>query len=180
MPLQTYESLLNTPTPVAAGAALASSVVLTDISPTPNYVLPANYLYPGAALKLTAYGNFSTTGTPTLLLGFYYGAVAGALPLAATLATTTGSGVTNVPWRMELIVNCRSVGTSGTVMCNGVVNLGTSVSAWTVAPIPQIALATVTVDTTAAKAITVGAQWGTSSASNTITQQSPILVEALN
>jgi hypothetical protein len=35
-------------------------------------------------------------------------------------------------------------------------------------PITQ-ALRTVTWDTTAAKSITVGAQWGTSSASNTVT-----------
>ena len=166
--IQTWESVLNAPLATAAGTAYASSTTLTDVSPTPNFVLPANSLFPGAALKLTAFGTFSTTGTPTLLLGFYYGAVAGTA-LAATLANTTGSGVTNVPWRLEIEVICRSAGSSGTVMCSGTALIGTSVSAAGIAPLPQIALATVTIDTTAAKAITVGAQWGTSSACNTLT-----------
>ena len=168
MPMMTWESLLNSPQATAAGTALASSTTLTDISPAPQFVLPANFLQAGSALRLTAFGVFSTTATPTLLLGFYYGGVAG-VALAASAAITTGSGVTNVPWRLEATTTVRSVGSSGTAMTHGILNLGTSVSAVNTAPIPATALATVTIDTTAAKAITVGAQWGTSSPSNTVT-----------
>lgn len=168
MPGMTWESLLNSPQPTAAGTALASSTTLTDISVAPQFTLPANFLGAGSALKFTAYGVFSTTATPTLLLGVYYGGVAGTA-LAATTATTTGSGVTNVPWRLELHTTVRTTGSSGTAISQGFVDLGTSVSAVTHVPLPQVALTTVTVDTTAAKTLTVGAQWGTSSASNTIT-----------
>lgn len=175
--IQTWESLLNGPAQVTAGTALASSVTLTDVSPTPNAVIAANSLVPGSVIRLTAFGVLSTTGTPTLLLGFYYGGVAG-VALAATTAVTMGSGVTNVPWRMEYQGIVRSVGSSGTIMGQGVVWHGTSVSAWTNIPLPQTALATVTIDTTTAKNVTVGAQWGTSSASNTL-RCDAILVESV-
>ena len=168
MPMMTWESLLNSPQPTAAGTALNTSTALTDISVAPQFTLPANFLQAGSSLRFTAFGVFSTTVTPTLLLGVYYGGVAG-VALAATTAITTGSGVTNVPWRIELNTTIRTTGTSGTAMSQGNVMLGTSVSAVTTVPLPQIALATVTVDTTAAKTLTIGAQWGTSSASNTIT-----------
>jgi hypothetical protein len=174
---QNYHSLLSAPQ-VGAGSAYASSVTLTDVSPVPQTIVPANGLTPGAILRLTSFGVFSTTGTPTLLLGFYWGGVAG-VALAATLANATGSGVANVPWRLELDVICRTAGSAGTVMCQGKAFIGTSVSAWAVAPLPQIALATVAVDTTAAKAVTVGAQWGTNSASNTLTCHSGVILESI-
>lgn len=167
MPAQYWESLVNAPVP-GAGTALASSVALTDVSGTPNLVLPANFLQVGSAIKLTAFGVFSTTGTPTLLLGFYYGGVAG-VALAATAAATTGSGVTNVPWRLEYHGIVRTSGSSGTIMGQGFCLLGTAVTAVGITPIPVTALATVSIDTTTAKAITAGAQWGTSSPSNTLT-----------
>lgn len=167
MTIQTWESLLNGPAQVAAGSAYASSVTLTDVSPLPHTAIAANSLVPGSVIRLTAFGVLSTTGTPTLLLGFYYGGVAG-VALAATTAVTMGSGVTNVPWRMEWMGVVRSVGATGTIMGQGIVWHGSSVSAWTNIPLPQTALATVSIDTTTAKNITVGAQWGTSSASNTL------------
>jgi hypothetical protein len=169
MPYMTWASLLNSPQAVAAGTALASSTSLTDISVAPQFTLPANFLQAGSALRFTAFGVFSTTATPTLLVGVYYGAVAGTA-LAATTAFTTPSGVTNVPWRLELETTIRSVGTSGTAMSQGFFQYGASVSALQATlPLPQIALATTTVDTTAAKVLSIGAQWGTNSASNTIT-----------
>jgi hypothetical protein len=168
MPGMTWESLLNSPQATAAGTALASSVALTDVSPGPNYVLPANFLQNGSALRFTAFGVFSTTATPTLLLGFYYGGIAGTA-LATTGAITTATTVTNVPWRLEVTTTIRTTGASGTAMSQGFCLFGTSVSAASFLPVPNTALATVTVDTTAAKALTVGAQWGTSSASNTLT-----------
>lgn len=55
-----WESLLNSPQPTAAGAALANSVTLTDISVAPQFVLPANFLQAGSAMRFTAFGVFST------------------------------------------------------------------------------------------------------------------------
>jgi len=153
---------------VASGTALASSAALTDVSPTPNITIPANFLQPGQLIRVKAAGTFSNTGTPTLLLGVYYGGIAGTA-LAATSAITTTTGATNWQWTVEYVGRVRTIGSSGTIMGFGAVDLGTSLTAVTHRPIPETALATVTIDTTAAKALTLGAQWGTSSASNTLT-----------
>jgi len=168
IPAQFWQSVLGGPIG-GAGSALASSTTLTDISVAPQVTLPANFLgYVGATIRLTAFGFFSNTSTPTLLLGFYYGGVAG-VALAATGATTTTTGATNWPFRAEMTGTIRSTGSSGTIITQGFVDLATSLTAVTRIPIPATALAVVTIDTTSAKAITLGAQWGTSSSSNTIT-----------
>lgn len=153
-----------------AGTALANSTTLTDISPSPPIVLPANWAgLLGAELEIYAQGFFSTTATPTLIMGIYFGGVAAALPLAATSAVTTGTA-TAWPWKITYRGVVRAIGTSGSINGYGEALLGTSLTAWTGRPIPETAAGrTVTIDTTAAKAITIGAQWGAASASNTIT-----------
>jgi hypothetical protein len=156
------------PLNILAGTAYNTSITLTDVSPAPQIVLPANQLDNGMMIRLTAFGTFSNTGTPTLLLGFYYGGVAGTA-LAATSAITTTTGATNWPWRLEWEGRVRSTGTAGTILGAGMLSLATALTAYTYRPVPETALATTTIDTTTAKAITVGAQWGTSSASNTLT-----------
>lgn len=168
MPYMVWSSLLNSPQPTAAGTALANSTTLTDISVAPQFVLPAMFQQGGSAFRFTTWGVLSTTATPTILLGIYYGGVAGTA-LATSGAITTGSGVTNVPWRLELDTNCWTTGSSGMANSQGKFFLGTSVSAWATSPVPNTAQATVTIDTTAAKALTVGAQWSAASPSNTIT-----------
>lgn len=117
-------------------------------------------------MRVYAAGRFSTTGTPTLLVGLYYGAVAG-VAICATSAITTASGVTNLTWEFEASFRVRTVGTSGTALGTG--KLYGVPAATSVNMAPASAPATATIDTTAAKALTIGAQWGTSSASNTIT-----------
>lgn len=157
------------PLHTANGTALANTVTLTDISPAPNIVLPANFAEAGTEVEIRAMGEFSTTGTPTLLIGIYYGGVAG-LALAATTAITTASGAASFPWQLDYRGVFRTIGSSGTINGQGRLYLGTSLVAASVNILPATAAArTVTVDTTSAKAITIGAQWGTASASNTAT-----------
>jgi hypothetical protein len=120
-------------------------------------------------MRFTATGTFSNTGTPTLLLGIYYGGVTAALPLAVSAATTTTTGATSWPFRLEVTSIVRTTGATGTIMSGGVLYLATSLTAFSVIPLSNVAQAVVTVDTTTAKALTLGAQWGTSSASNTLT-----------
>ncbi len=160
-------TLLNYPVAVTAGTPLANSNTLTDISAAPNYTLGANRLVAGSVLEFTAFGVFSTTGTPTLRIGVYYGAVAGLALVPYT--ATTGSGVTDVPWRLEVTMIVRTVGASGTAICQGKWNIGTTSSAWGTVPLPGTTLATVTLDTTTAKALTVGAIWGAADPANTVT-----------
>lgn len=167
--MRQYWSTPLPPFQTADGTALASSTTLTDISLAPQCVLPANVLEAGMKLQLEAFCTFSTTGTPTLLLGFYHGGVAGTA-LAVSSAVTTGSGAAAwsaiLRWRGQV----RSVGSSGSIVGQGEFLLGTSLTAFSARCIPEVAASrTVTIDTTAAKSLTVGAQWGTNSASNTIT-----------
>lgn len=157
----------------ASGTAYNTSTTLTDVSPGAGtagaaITIPAGYLEEGMILRMVAFGTFSNTGTPTLLLGFYYGAVAG-IALAATSAITTTTGATNWPWRLEYTGRVRTKGASGTIMGQGSLDIATSLTAVTHRPIPETALATVAIDTTTQKVVSVGAQWGTNSASNTLT-----------
>lgn len=168
MASQYWESLANSPSSLSVGTALASSTTLTDISPAPQWSLGAGQLAVGQSWFLEADGVFSTTGTPTLLLGFYYGGVAGTA-LLVSAATTTGTGAAAWPFHIEMKMSVFSVGATGTVQTRGKLYFGTSLTAWTISPLPLTHIATVTVNTTTTNALTLGAQWGTSSASNTVT-----------
>ena len=130
--------------------------------------IPANFLGNGSCFHLRASGVFSTTTTPTLKLGFYYGGVAG-VSLADSGAVTTASSVTNLQWILDVIMTIRSNGATGTAWTQGTLSLGTSATAMSTIPLPAAAPSAVTVDTTAAKLLTVGGQWGTANASNTVT-----------
>lgn len=167
---QFWRSLLpgSTTVGVGAGAAYNTSTTLTDVSPAPQVVIAANSLFVGQRLRVKGYGIFSNTGTPTLLLGIYYGGVAG-VSLANTGAVTTTTGATSWPFDVELDILVKSVGSTGTVWVNGKVNLGTSLTAMTPLWLPSSQTQPITVNTTTANSLTIGAQWGTSSASNTLT-----------
>lgn len=166
---------LRSPLPpfhTADGTAYNTSITLTDISPAPQIVPAAvTMLEPGMEIEINAYGEFSTTATPTLLLGLYWGGVAG-VALAASTAITTGTGAAAWPWQLYYRGRIRSVGAAGSIKGEGTLSLGTSLTGFAVSAIPTTQAArTVTIDTTGtgAKALTVGAQWGTSAAANTIT-----------
>ena len=178
MPYQSWVANANSPGQ-SAGAALASSVTLTDISPAPQFSSQTfGQMYVGQRWRLTAHGIFSTTGTPTLLLGCYYGGVAGTA-LAASAATTTGSGAAAWPWKLEVLLSVRSLGASGTIWCQGWLDFPTSLTAITRTAIPTTNVQLVTVNTGTNSALTVGAQWGTSSSSNTVTCED-FIIEQMN
>jgi hypothetical protein len=183
MPAQFWRSVLNSPG-VGAGTALASSTTLTDISPAPQLVLPANYLYVGQRLRATAYGILSTTSTPTLTLGVYYGGVASPTTAAVTGTITTPSSVTAVPWQVVCDIYVRTIGSSGTLWMNGTATIFQTLAGGAsgnplVYSMPATQTMPITVSTVAANALTVGAVWGTSSSSNTITCED-LYVEALS
>jgi hypothetical protein len=125
-------------------------------------------LQPGSRLSVYAWGVASNTGTPTLVLGVYYGAV-GAVDLAISAAKTTTTAMSN--WVWELWYDGRVVGngTTGTIIGHGRWRVPTSLTAWTEFNLPETAPAAVTIDTSIAKNVGIGAAWSASSASNTIT-----------
>lgn len=158
------------PSHITDGAAYATSTTLTDVSPAPAIAVAANTLEVGSEIELYAEGQFSNTSTPTLILGFYYGGVAGTA-IAASGAITTITGATAWAWQMQYRGTVRSVGATGSIQGQGRLYMPASLTQMQAAyAIPAtLALRTVTIDTSTAKTFTVGAQWGTSSASNTLT-----------
>ena len=177
MPYQAWEACVNSPGE-GAGTALANSTSATDISPAPQYMSQTyGAMYVGQRWRLTAYGIFSTTGTPTLLLGFYYGGVAGTA-LITSAATTTASGASNLWWQIQALMEVRTLGSSGTVWSQGWLDLATTATAASRIPLANTSQA-VTVNTTTNSALTCGATWGTASSSNTITCEG-MVIEQLN
>lgn len=159
------------PFPTAAGASFGTFTSRQDISPTPLPVINGGKLRLGSKILISADGEFSTTGTPTLALGVYIGTVAAAITtvIAESGAITTGSGAAAWPWHLEWMGIVTGLGTSGSVVGGGRLDLGTSLTAWTSVPMPTTqALRTITWDTTIARAIGVCATYGTSSSSNTV------------
>src|SRR5678815_647903 len=92
-----------------ADAQLATFTTAADVPLVPQITLPANILEVGSTLRISAEGNWSSTGTPTFTWGFYYGGVAG-IALAIGPAATTASGAAANPWMMEWWGRVRSVG----------------------------------------------------------------------
>jgi hypothetical protein len=160
------------PIHTADGAAFANFTTFQDVSPTPSILIPQQNLEAGLDVYLEAMGEFSTTGTPTFALGFWFNTVATVLAQNALTATaTTGA---SWPWKIRYRGRLRVATPSNAASFNGQgeVWVGGSLTAWQTGfpvPIPTTAAArTVTVDTSAARAIGVGAAWGTANASNTL------------
>lgn len=171
---QTWENLLD-PMPAARGAAFATFTTAKDISPVPLPQLAAGELKLGSKLELEAFGEFSTTGTPTLQLEFLLGVAAGALAstgviLAASGAIATATGAAAFPWHAKWVGIVTAIGAAGSIYGHGILDLGTSLTAFAASAMPVTAAArAVAIDTTTVKTLGVGAAWGTSSASNSIT-----------
>ena len=159
-----------------AGVALTNTVTQTAISPgaltNPMYCPGGpGGLKAGAIVELEAWGTVSTSGTtPTLIIGFYYGALALALA-----ATTTGLVLTNQaavawPWRMWYKGRVTNTGTSGSINGMGAFENPTSLTAFTPRRIPETTAAeVVTIDTSINKLIVVAATWGAAASTNIIT-----------
>ena len=171
----------------ADGTAIANTT--TEAIIFPNVTLPANYLQDGRVLRLTAYGRYSVTATPTLTFAVRWGGVSGTV-IAQSGAITCGSGVTAAQWKLEVLIQTRSNGATGTVFCMGDVTLhedavataGTVTNYGMVSPMASAGVTTpaaVTVDLTAATALSVTADWSAASASNTLTGH-VYVIEALN
>lgn len=178
----------------ASGTAIATSTTETILFP--NITIPANYQSDGRVLRLTAYGAFGTTATPTLQFRVRWGGVAGTV-IAATGAITTASAAgggasMTAMWSANAIIQVRANGSSGTVMTMGdiVTYSATALTAGTVThygqPSPLVSGSTggstpvaVTVDLTADTALSLTAQWGTSNAANSI-QGINYIIESLN
>lgn len=128
----------------------------------PNYYggpIPPQYMIPHRTLHLRIAGQTSTAATPgTFTEKIKWSALTDAatagVTLATSAATTMAASQTNITWRAEVYITCRTEGTSGTFMATGI---------WESAAIPTTAQfllpasapATATVDTTTTKYLTL-------------------------
>lgn len=141
-------------------STLGNSAAETTIigSGVGSKVLPANYWKVGKTIRFRLWGHISETGTPTLQIKLKLDAVtlldSGAITLPASLSSSR--------FCFEGEITCRTAGGSGTVMVQGQLITGGTVT-------EVVKTATVTVDTTQSDTIDVTAQWGTADAANTLT-----------
>lgn len=154
----------------ADGTAVTASATLTELSPTPQIVIPAPWLneFGGKRLEFQAWGIYTTTGTQgtvtfDLRIGAA-GAVGSMTSAAATAAITWVASQTNRVWRMEGNMQIRSLGSSGTGVAacefsnvsSGATDMGATAAG-----------STFTVDTTSARAVALACT--NSAASQSIT-----------
>lgn len=141
----------------------------------PNVTVPANYMQDGRCLRMTAFGKLSVTGTPTMVWAIRWGGVAGTV-LATTEAITQGSGLTNICWGLEAIIQTRTNGASGTLFVMGWTTVQTNASGDPTTKTNIFGVsgsdapaASAAVDLTADTALSLTADWSAASASNTLT-----------
>lgn len=117
----------------ASGTAVSTAAVETILFP--NVTIPANYMQDGRSLRLRIFGSWTTTAsTPTMIFGLRWGGVAGTL-LCKTAAITTVLSTTAAAWDLDIVIQTRSNGSSGTLMANGTARMFAGVA-------PTIASAT--------------------------------------
>lgn len=162
----------------ADGTAIANTTTETSIYP--DITIPANTMADGRILRVTLYGKYSTTGAPTLTFRARWGAAGSGTVLAATGAMVTGSAVSNAMFKIELLLQTRTNGSSGTLLAfldarigedaTSTVGSATNASASDFGSSAGVsAPAAATVSLIADTALSISAQWGTASASNTLT-----------
>jgi hypothetical protein len=161
----------------ADGTAVANSTTETILFP--NVTIPANYLADGRVIRVTAQGRLSTTGTPTMRFKLHWGGVGGTT-IWDSGTITCGSGVTASLWQVQIMIQTRSNGATGTLFCVGDVIIGAALAPTVGSATGAAAVgvfgsagddtpAAVTVDLTADTALSLAGTWSAASASNTIT-----------
>ena len=151
------------PIHVADSTAYTGTAALGDISPAPAIVIPANTLEIGSRLEFNVFGRYTSAATPgTAILGIYIAptatAIGSAAVIAAISAVTLPASQTNRTFRIEGNASVRAHGTAGSIIgCIEVTNLsGTSPNGDTQLG-PFTAPTAVTIDTTQALSVRVGA-----------------------
>jgi hypothetical protein len=156
-------NLLAVNTSVPAGNTVANTVTETAFAST--VVIPANTLAAGMVLRLRLAGHYSTTLTPN---------ITGKVKLGATVIATTGvvaigTAASGLGWEAWVDISVFTSGAGGTLDVQSVYEFATAADVSMVVNSPNTS--TIAIDTTASNTITVTIEWGTASASNTITMR---------
>jgi hypothetical protein len=174
----------------ADGTAVANST--TEAIIFPNLTIPANYLQDGRLLRVTAYGRYGNvvTSVPTLTFRLRWGGVAGTIIAQSAAIVTSAVAMTAALWKIEVLIQVRTNGATGTVFAMGDLQMttntaptfGTVTNYGVPSMVASAGLATpaaVTVDLTADTALSLTAQWSAANAANTLTGHLYVL-ESMN
>lgn len=174
---QYWEELIAWAT--ADGTAVANTTTETILFP--NVTIPANYMADGRSVRMKWGGKYSTLGSGTVshVYSVRWGGSGGTL-ICKTGTVTLLISLTNAYFEIEVMLQTRANGATGSIMGNGVANvfsgtaptIGSATGAPAVAPLTnggQTAPAAATVDLTADTALSITLIHGAASASNTAT-----------
>lgn len=168
----------------ADGTQISNSTSETIVCP--DFSIPAYYMVPGRTLEVIASGVMSNVVTTpgTLTFRIRWGGVAGTLLCATAALALDTTARTNSAWRLVAEIVCRSAGSSGAFLSDGIV-LNNTLSSTAANLLPALmgsagnplasANAAVTVDTTAAKLLSVTAQFSVSTNPTNLTCQKRII-----
>lgn len=141
----------------ADAAAVTLSTTALALLPTGNLpVLGSSYFsYVGKCVRMRMWGRMTTGTTPgNLTVNLYWGtnAAANGTVLVTSAATALTASQTSLTWEWDLIVRCRALGATGSLIAHGMFNANVGVIASTLQPVmlPASAPAAVTVDLTQA------------------------------
>jgi hypothetical protein len=164
----------------ADGAQIVSTATETIIFP--DVTIPATYLADGRTLTLKAKGRWSNvvTAVPTLIFALRWGGVGGTILAQSPAIVTPAAATTSAPWWLELTVQVRSNGSSGSLFVMGDVTMtdgaaptfGTVTNYGVTASMNSTGTtvpAAVTVDLTADTALSLTAKFSASNAANNLT-----------
>ena len=144
-----------------ATGTIANSTVETSISSTGigTLVLPANFFVIGKTLRIIARGFHSSAASPNITIKIKFGST-----VMLTTGAVASANDTNAGFEILGNITCRTTGVSGTVFSQGSYQeMGATPKVF-----QMVNTATTTISTTSSQTITITAQWGTASASNTI------------
>jgi len=159
-----------------ADKTIANTVTETTLFGTGigTLTLAANFWVIGKTVRITISGDFADTGTPTARVKVKFGATT---LIDSTALSLTALGGTE-EWDIHILMTCRTTGAAGTIETNIIFEYETTIGS---SPIERFDIpgTSTVVDTTAIGALDATFQWGTASASNTLTSE-VALVEVLN
>lgn len=148
------KTVSNTPT--------ETSIVGTGVG---GLTLPANFWVAGKTIRITMSGVYSTVAVTGDVVTIKIKAGSATLATKATTALVTGG--TNLAWRAEVLVTCRTTGVSGTVQVSGGVTYQIAAAATVFNEINN-GVATSSLDTTASGLFDITITHGTVDPANIV------------
>lgn len=132
-------------------SAVTLATTMKALWPAARTILAANFWYVGKVIELEAWGKATTDGTAgnyVFELGYGSGDAPTPLVAGATVAGTVSQ--TNIPWIARAMIECRTIGATGTLRMMGEWRPAVALLASTLQPylFPSATPADITVDTT--------------------------------